>query len=111
LLSDGEFEIDAAQLYTSGMRLTLKSSSGKVVLLAACWVLPVPAALAQSSDGKKDLAGVEGDFRIVKPQAKVLEPEPGDGARDGNVKLGSWDVKVSGSLTVDIGTMKPRSNR
>jgi hypothetical protein len=111
LVSDREFEIDAAWSYTSGMRLALKSSLGNMLLLGACWALSVPAAIAQSPEVGKDLPGVDGDFRIVKPQAEILEPEPDNGVRDGTFKVGNWDVNVSGSLTVDIGTMKPRSNR
>ncbi len=82
-----------------------------MLLFAACWAASVPATIAQSADAKKDLPGVEGDFRIVKPRAEVLEPEPDDGVRDGTFNVGNWDVKLSGSFRVDIGTIKPRSNR
>ena len=93
------------------MRSALKTSPGIVALLAgaACLGLCSANALAQSSSN--DLPGVEGDFRIVKPRAEVLEPEPDTPSQDGVVKVGDWDVRISGSVIVDIGTMKPRSNR
>lgn len=76
---------------------------------AACLGLWGANAFAQSSSN--DLPGVEGDFRIVKPRADVLEPEPDTPPQDGVVKVGDWDVRISGSVIVDIGTMKPRSDR
>lgn len=79
---------------------------------AACLGLWSANALAQSSSKPSNhLPGVEGDFRIVKPQAEILEPEPDTNAQDGVLKVGDWDVRISGSVIVDIGTMKPRSGR
>ena len=93
------------------MRPALKTSPGIAALLAACLGLWSGSALAQSSKPGNDLPGVEGDFRIVKPRAEVLEPEPDTPFQDGAVKVGDWDVRISGDITVDIGTMKPRSDR
>ncbi len=47
------------------------------------------------------LPGVSEDHRIVKPL-----PEPVDGApqESDSIKVGDWDVKISGSVTIDIGT-------
>ena len=44
------------------------------------------------------LPGVEGNYRIVKPYAP--QPEPDDAPP---AKAGSWDVKMSGTLTFDVG--------
>lgn len=95
------------------MRSALKTSPGITALLAgaACLGLCSANALAQSSKPSNDLPGVEGDFRIVKPRAEILEPEPDTPSQDGVVKVGDWDVRISGSVIVDIGTMKPRSGR
>lgn len=96
------------------MRPALKTSFGITALLAgaACLSLWGASARAQSSSKPgNDLPGVEGDFRIVKPRAEILEPEPDTPSQDGVVKVGDWDVRISGSVIVDIGTMKPRSGR
>lgn len=49
-----------------------------------------------------DLPGVEPQKPIVQPL-----PEPNDDqastTEDGRIKVGDWDVKVSGSIIVDIG--------
>lgn len=78
------------------------------LVVAAIGGLASSAAL-----GEEPLPGVSGDHRIVKPL-----PEPNDDAlpvgENGGVKVGNWDVKISGSITVDIGTGNlppPRSNR
>ena len=92
------------------MRPALKTP-GIAALLAACLGLWSANALTQSSKPGNDLPGVEGDFRIVKPRAEVLEPEPDTPSQDGAVRVGDWDVRISGDITVDIGTMKPRSDR
>ena len=46
------------------------------------------------------LPGVSEDHRIVRPL-----PEPVDDAPDSDtIKVGDWDVRISGSVTIDIGT-------
>jgi hypothetical protein len=107
------FEIAVPATYTFVMRHGPKSSLRRTAAFAgaAIAVLYGISAFAQASDGSKDLPGVEGDFRIVKPRAEVLEPRPNTLPDDGTLKVGDWDVKISGSLTVDIGTMKPRPGR
>jgi len=58
-------------------------------------------AVADPTHAAEQLPGVSGDHRIVKPL-----PEPVDGApQDGDaIKIGDWDVRVSGSVTIDIRT-------
>lgn len=62
---------------------------------------PTAALLAASPvQAEEKLPGVAGDHRIVKPL-----PEPINDASQNNdsIKVGDWDVKISGSVTVDIG--------
>ncbi|RUW96725.1 hypothetical protein EN808_11805 [Mesorhizobium sp. M8A.F.Ca.ET.165.01.1.1] len=58
---------------------------------------------ASSSARKGALPGVSGDYRIAKP-APVPEPDdafPSSG--NGQFKIGDTDVRISGSITVDVG--------
>lgn len=58
----------------------------------------IAAVAAEAAD--RALPGVEKPEPIVKP----LPPEPDSEAADrGTFKVGNFDVKVSGSVTVDIG--------
>jgi hypothetical protein len=63
-------------------------------ILAASIAAAGPGLAAEKKPAPKNLPGVEGDYRIVKPYAP--EPEPA-------AKIGGWDVKVSGQLTIDVG--------
>jgi hypothetical protein len=67
---------------------------------------------ASSSTQKGALPGVSGDYSIAKP-APVPEPDdalPGNGISQ--FKIGNTDMRISGSITVDVGAggIKP-SNR
>jgi hypothetical protein len=67
--------------------------------LAALFAMPFIAAVAAEA-AERALPGVEKPEPIVKP----LPPEPDSEAADrGTFKVGNFDVKVSGSVTVDIG--------
>lgn len=62
------------------------------------------AAFADDSSTQKGaLPGVTGDYRIAKP---APEPEPDDAlpaSGNGQFKIGDTDVRISGSITVDVG--------
>ncbi|MGX5849085.1 hypothetical protein ACWGTO_18610 [Mesorhizobium sp. PL10] len=64
------------------------------------------AALAGDSTSKSSkgaLPGVTGDYRIAKP---APQPEPDDvlpSGENGTFKIGDTDVRISGSITVDVG--------
>lgn len=63
-------------------------------------------ALAEdaSSSAKGALPGVTSDYRIAKP---APQPEPDDALpADGNgtFKIGNTDVRIGGSITVDMAT-------
>lgn len=67
--------------------------------LAAALAATAPAFAADKKPAPKSLPGVEGGYKIVKPYAPEPEPDQPQAA-----KIGEWDVKVSGRLTIDIGT-------
>lgn len=61
------------------------------------------AAFADDSSAKK-LPGVTGDYRIAKP---APQPEPDDAlpvGSDGTFKIGNTDVRIGGSITIDMAT-------
>jgi len=61
------------------------------------------AALADDSSSQK-LPGVSGDYRIAKP---APQPEPDDAlpaGNDGSFKIGNTDVRIGGSITIDMAT-------
>ena len=61
------------------------------------------AAFADDSSTQK-LPGVSGDYRIAKP---APQPEPDDAlpaGRNGTFKVGDTDVRISGSITIDMAT-------
>ncbi|MEQ1953483.1 hypothetical protein [Mesorhizobium sp. CN2-181] len=86
---------------------------GKMILAR----LPVAALLVTSSAApafadqqpRTTLPGVERPEPIVKPLAEPLEPASKNG--DGFVRMGKWDVKISGYVRVDIraGTLPAQS--
>lgn len=71
-------------------------------------------ALADDSSAqaqKGALPGVTSDYRIAKP---APQPEPDDAlpaGENGSFKIGNTDVRISGSIAVDIATggFKPRN--
>ena len=64
------------------------------------------ASPATAKDGSKssssDLPGVDGGYTIVKPLPEPDEPT-GQGADGSRFKVGDTDVRISGSITVDVG--------
>ncbi|QND64412.1 hypothetical protein HB777_11155 [Mesorhizobium loti] len=84
-----------------------------VGLLAFAGLVSAAAFAEDSSPAQKGaLPGVTGDYRIAKPAPK---PEPDDAFPsngNGQFKIGDTDVRISGSITVDVGVgaIKP-SNR
>lgn len=64
------------------------------------------AALAGNSTSQPQtgaLPGVTSDYRIAKP---TPQPEPDDAlpaGENGTFKIGDTDVRISGSITVDVG--------
>jgi hypothetical protein len=84
-----------------------------MVLAVASLVSGTALAEDNSPPAQKGaLPGVTGDYRIAKP-APAPEPDdafPSNG--NGQFKIGDTDVRISGSITIDVGAggIKP-SNR
>ncbi|QPC86334.1 hypothetical protein GA830_05960 [Mesorhizobium sp. NBSH29] len=74
--------------------------------LLAAGIMLLATGAASVAEGSTALPGVEGGYRIVKPVEP--QPEPDEVRPADAIGVGEWDVKVSGSVSVDIGTMKPR---
>lgn len=68
-------------------------------------ILSASAALAGDTGKQvqKPLPGVNGGYSIVKPAAPQPEPDDYDPATGRQFKVGNMDVRISGSVTVDIG--------
>lgn len=81
-----------------------KSPSTSFPLAAILIFAIVPAAFAAGTaerPAQTELPGVQGDYRIVRPA-----PEPEDNATStptGQFKIGDMDVRIGGSVTIDIG--------
>ena len=77
------------------------SLPGLSSLFAAAF-MPAAALAGDNAQPASDgaLPGVAGGYRIVRP-APV--PEPEEPAATGHFRVGDVEVRVSGSLTVDIG--------
>jgi len=79
-------------------------------LLAAAIVLAAAGnAVAGDRTGpaaSQPLPGVEGDYRIVNP---APEPDEADSTTSGQFKIGDMDVRIGGTITVDIraGDLRP----
>ena len=76
-----------------------------VVFTFASLVSGMALADDSSAQAKKGaLPGVAGDYRIAKP---APQPEPDDAFPsngNGTFKIGDTDVRISGSITVDMAT-------
>ncbi|TIN21225.1 MAG: hypothetical protein E5Y31_21825 [Mesorhizobium sp.] len=83
---------------------TLHRAIAAVVLAVAGLVSGTVFADDRSPSAQKGaLPGVTGDYRIAKPAPK---PEPDDAFPsngNGQFKIGDTDVRISGSITVDVG--------
>ncbi|RWF25524.1 MAG: hypothetical protein EOS64_04110, partial [Mesorhizobium sp.] len=82
----------------------IRSSRSPLIAAAALAgaMMAGTAAFADESTTQK-LPGVSGDYRIAKP---VAEPEPDDAlpaGSGGTFKIGDTDVRISGSITIDMG--------
>jgi hypothetical protein len=82
--------------------------SHRILAVAVLAVAGLMSGMALADDSsvparKSALPGVTGDYRIAKP---TPQPEPDDAfpsGRNGQFKIGDTDVRISGSVTVDVG--------
>ena len=84
------------------MKNPLRSRLLCAALVAFAGMLMAGAALADDSSAQK-LPGVSGDYRIAKP-APQSEPDALPAGSDGTFKIGNTDVRIGGSITIDMAT-------
>ena len=82
-----------------------RTGLNRLIVGAAAAAMTSGAAFADSSANPQQVAlpGVTSDYRIAKP---APEPEPDDALPsngNGQFKIGDTDVRISGSITVDMG--------
>jgi hypothetical protein len=81
-----------------------------VTIAAAMVASAIPALHAEERLGLPGVDGKAADqTRIMPLGAPIVQTPKAD--TNGFVRIGDWDVKISGSLTIDIGTFAPRSGR
>lgn len=85
------------------------SSLGRILTIALAGMLAAGNSAHADSNSTQKLPGVTGDYRIAKP---APQPEPDDAlpaAGNGQFKIGDTDVRISGTITIDVGAgnMRP----
>jgi hypothetical protein len=79
-------------------------------LLAALVTISI-ALGASISWAQKNPHGLPG---VKQPKGIVTRPKPepdGFSLEQRAVQIGDWDVRISGNVTIDIGTFQPRPGR
>ena len=74
------------------------------VALAVLAGVPMTGSAFADDNSAQKLPGVSGDYRIAKP---APQPEPDDAlpaGSDGSFKIGNTDVRIGGSITIDMAT-------
>ncbi|TIS58932.1 MAG: hypothetical protein E5W83_09985 [Mesorhizobium sp.] len=84
-----------------------------LIVGAVAMVMSSGTVLAEDSPAparKGALPGVTSDYRIAKPAPEPAPDDvvPGNGA--GQFKIGDTDVRISGSITIDIGAGSIKSS-
>ncbi|RVD59306.1 hypothetical protein EN828_11280 [Mesorhizobium sp. M2D.F.Ca.ET.185.01.1.1] len=74
-----------------------------IALAALAGALLAGTALADDSRSQK-LPGVGGDYRIAKPAPQPEPDDPEPAGSDGSFKIGNTDVRIGGSITIDMAT-------
>ncbi|PBC00402.1 hypothetical protein CK224_01465 [Mesorhizobium sp. WSM3862] len=75
-----------------------------IAVVAVAGVLAVGTAAFADDNSTQKLPGVSSDYRIAKP---APQPEPDDAlpaGSNGTFKIGDTDVRISGSITIDMAT-------
>jgi hypothetical protein len=72
--------------------------------------LPALQAEERISSGLPGVDGKAVDQTRIRPVGEPVAETPQADA-NGFVRIGDWDVKISGSVTIDIGTFAPRTGR
>ncbi|RWH81093.1 MAG: hypothetical protein EOQ86_07225 [Mesorhizobium sp.] len=82
----------------------LRSRLNRPVIGVAVAAMTSGTAFAEDSSTPSQngtLPGVAGDYRVAKPAPEPDDAVPGTG--DGQFKIGDTDVRISGSITFDVG--------
>jgi hypothetical protein len=85
----------------------LRRDSYAVAIASVVLFALIPGAHAEELPGV-DREAV--DRTGTRPAGEPIAEAPQTDA-DGFVRIGDWNVKISGSLTVDVGTFAPRTDR
>lgn len=88
--------------YSAAMRT--EHSLGRIVIVALAVMLAAGNVVRADNGSTQKLPGVTGDYRIAKP---APQPEPDDAlpaGQNGQFKIGNTDVRISGTITIDVGT-------
>ncbi len=72
--------------------------------------IPTLQAQEHTASGLPGVDGEVADQTRIRPAGEPIT-DTSQADADGFVRMGDWDVKISGSLTVDIGTFAPRTGR
>ena len=72
-------------------------------LAALAGALAAGTALADDNTVQK-LPGVSGDYRIAKPAPQPEPDDPQPAGSEGSFKIGNTDVRIGGSITIDMAT-------
>lgn len=87
--------------------LNLRRGSFAVAIASVMLSAAIPGLEADELPGVDRKAA---DRTGIGPAGEPIAEAPQTDA-DGFVRVGDWDVMISGSLTVDIGTFAPRTGR
>lgn len=72
-------------------------------LLSLLAILPQTVSAVAGEPAKGALPGVDGGYRIVQPAAPQPEPDDASSGMNRQFKIGDMDVRISGSVIVDVG--------
>ncbi|CAM5645273.1 hypothetical protein MAUB1S_11141 [Mycolicibacterium aubagnense] len=90
--------------YVSTMTIArLSPSSCLAALAVALFSTATGFAGEAGKQAAKPLPGVNGGYSIVKPATPQPEPDDYDPASGRQFKVGDTDVRISGSVIVDVG--------
>ncbi|MCT2578757.1 MULTISPECIES: hypothetical protein [unclassified Mesorhizobium] len=71
---------------------------------AVAGVLAVGTAAFADDNSTQKLPGVSSDYRIAKPAPQTEPDDSLPAGSNGTFKIGDTDVRISGSITIDMAT-------
>ena len=85
------------------IRISAPLAIGFLGLLAVLPQAATAVAGEPAKPSKGSLTGVDGGYRIVQPAAPQPEPDDTSNGANRQFKIGDMDVRISGSVIVDVG--------